>query len=673
MRNRRTHAFTGGFLRDKRVQRILELSGYYIRLGLPAKNAGLVAEWGRKPRTWRAKAVAKWRGAELINVEDGFLRSVLTGRSGAPPQSLVIDTKGVYFDCTCPSDLEDILNFAKLSTPELTVRAAAGMARLAQSGLSKYNGFDPSLKVGESGYVLVIDQTRADASIRFGGADESSFAHMLTIARRENPGSRILIKSHPEVVSRYRQGHFSDADLDENTRLLREPYAPRHLLDGASKVYCVTSLMGFEAILAGHRPRVFGRPFYGGWGLSDDEQTFERRSRSLTCGELFTAVLLIYPKHYDVYRDCLCSFETIVDNLEAQSRAWSEDCHGYVALGIRMWKRGHFRRFFKGSGARLSYANEVAPALRTTRRGLIWATKETDQVRAAFDKVNHTLLRLEDGFLRSKGLGAELVPPLSLVVDDLGIYYDPTRESRLERLLNDSDTLDQGQLDRATKLRERLVRAGLSKYNVGQTPAAKAWPKGLRILVPGQVEDDASILLGAGKVATNLDLLVQTRTENPDAFIAYKPHPDVEAGLRKGQLDEATAGKYADEILNNIDADAAIMMCDEIWTMTSLLGFEALLRDKKVTCYGAPFYAGWGLTKDLNAPVERRQSKPSIDALVHAALIDYPRYFDPKSGLPCPVEVVLERLEQGAFRRATGNRMLSKLQGVFASFAPFWR
>ena len=108
--------------------------------------------------------------------------------------------------------------------------------------------------------------------------------------------------------------------------------------------------------------------------------------------------------------------------------------------------------------------------------------------------------------------------------------------------------------------------------------------------------------------------------------------------------------------------------------MTSLLGFEALLRGKPVTCYGAPFYAGWGLTTDLGAVPARRSTKVSLEALVHATLIDYPRYFDPVTGMACPVEVVIERLASGDLPKpGPFNRSASKLQGLLAGKAYLWR
>jgi capsular polysaccharide export protein len=93
-----------------------------------------------------------------------------------------------------------------------------------------------------------------------------------------------------------------------------------------------------------------------------------------------------------------------------------------------------------------------------------------------------------------------------------------------------------------------------------------------------------------------------------------------------------------------------------------------------VVTLGAPFYAGWGLTEDRGEVPPRRRADVSLEGLVHAALIDYPRYRDPVSGLPCPVEVVVERLIAGEVARpGPGNRLLSKLQGLFASQAHLWR
>ncbi|WGW03826.1 capsular polysaccharide biosynthesis protein [Tropicibacter oceani] len=650
---------------QRRLRRILTLSGYRLSLGRPAKG-DLVGVWGQSPYAHRGEAVARRHGAPLVRIEDAFLRSLLPGREGEPPLGLLVDHSGVHFDGRSPSDLETLLKTHPLDDSALLNRARAGMARMRAAHLSKYSATRLDLDLPDPGYVLVIDQTQGDASVRASDADRNRFLEMLFVAREENPGARILLKTHPETAAGHRPGHFRDQDAGGDITLCDSAASPWQLLDGATAVYTVSSQMGFEAILAGHKPRVFGSPFYAGWGLTQDETPIARRQRNLTRAQLFAAAMILYPRWYDPHHDRLCPFEEALAALETQARAWREDRAGWVAEGMRLWKRPHLQKFF-GQQRRVHFEDDVdkSRALATTegRRRMVWAGKARDDDAA----------RVEDGFLRSRGLGAQLTPPLSLVLDDLGIYYDPARPSRLEQLVQARAVdIRPDQIERTQRLIARLTGAGLSKYNLsGELPTL---PTGRRILVPGQVEDDASILRGSPEVRTNAELLRRVREANPDATLLWKPHPDVEAGLRMGQVD--TPETWADMTLSQAPIAPLLDQVDEVWTMTSLTGFEALLRGCRVTTLGAPFYAGWGLTQDLGPVPPRRLTgpRPGLEALVHATLIDYPRYLDPRSGLPCPVEVIVDRLESGDLPRPGPlNKSLSKLQGLFASKAHLWR
>ena len=425
-------------------------------------------------------------------------------------------------------------------------------------------------------------------------------------------------------------------------------------------VYTVSSQLGFEAILAGHKPRVFGQPFYAGWGLTQDEMPPPRRNRRLTRAQLFSGAMILYPTWYDPFRDRLCELETVIDNLEAGTRAWRQDRVGWAASGMRLWKRKPLQGFF-GREKKMLFTEDPEKAKESGRNWMVWASKA--------DKTHTGAYHLEDGFLRSRGLGAELVPPLSLVLDRQGIYYDPRQPSDLDDLIARRADMSQAEHQRAERLIKQLTRDSLSKYNLGgEVPDL---PPGHRILVPGQVEDDASILAGTGKVCSNLDLLRRVRAENPTAVVIYKPHPDVEAGLRKGQI---VPEDLADVVAHKADPMALLDQVQEVWTMTSLLGFEALLRGVKVTVLGSPFYAGWGLTRDIISAPAWRKARPDLAGLAHAVLIDYPRYFDPITGQPCPVEVVVDRLASGQQPNpGLANRSLSKLQGLFATYAHLWR
>ncbi len=655
------YVYNGGLLTKGRVRRIVELAGYDIQIGTPEEGA-LVGVWGQSPTAPRGEAMAAIKGAPILRIEDSFLRSVRLGRDGDPPIGLNIDNRGVHFDPKTRSDLEIILTENPLDNTALLNRARAGIETLKSGHLSKYNTFDPAIPAPEPGYVLVIDQTRKDASIKASGADSNTFREMLFYAQTEHPTAQIIIKTHPETMVGHREGYFKQKDASERISFSDPNISPWALMDGAIAVYTVSSQMGFEAIMAGHKPVVFGQPFYMGWGLTDDRSPLQRRQRVLTRAQLFAGAMILYPTWYDPFHDRLCSFEEAVATLSVAATAWRDDYAGWVAADMRMWKRKPLQQFF-GKPKPVTFAEgkkAKTKADKNGRRLMRWANAPGDDA-----------ILVEDGFIRSRGLGANLVAPLSLVLDDTGIYYDATRPSLLEDLIDAAAKLDENALARAEALIERITDARLSKYNVATKPLPDL-PKGRRVLVPGQVADDASIRLGTSEVSDNLTLLEITRKANPAAVIIYKPHPDVEAGLRPGKV--PNAAELADVVLTSADPIDAIDAVDDVWTMTSLLGFEALLRGKKVTCLGTPFYAGWGLTDDRAIPVARRVARVSLPALVHAALIDYPRYRDPVTGLPCPVEVIVDRIENNDLPKlGMFNRSLAKLQGVFASYAYLWR
>jgi capsular polysaccharide export protein len=343
-----------------------------------------------------------------------------------------------------------------------------------------------------------------------------------------------------------------------------------------------------------------------------------------------------------------------------------------VCLGVAWWKRRQIADFLATANTRPVFRRTVAAGIRAAaaRGGAIavWATREPSGLAEAAASRGIPLLRVEDGFLRSVGLGSDFRPGASIVVDETGIYFDPRRDNDLERLLRDG-AFDAELLARARRLIDRIVAAGVTKYNLrdrtlGDRTPCVPWPSGRpRILVPGQVEDDLSVRLGGGEIRGNLALLSRVRAANPDAFIAYKPHPDVIAGHRKGALREADVRRYADYVVRGGSIAPLLDEIDALHTLTSLSGFEALLRRVPVTVYGRPFYAGWGLTCDV-VPWDRGRLL-SIEELAAAALILYPRYLDPLTRMPCSPETLIDRLTQPRLWRTGPVVRARQLQGMF--------
>lgn len=122
-----------------------------------------VLGWGHKPTADKARRYAARHGLPYIALEDGFLRSLGLGCEGADPLSLVVDGTGIYYDATCPSDLENLLESTGWETPELLESAARALEDIKRHCLSKYNhaplAHPGILGDGSKPRVLVIDQT----------------------------------------------------------------------------------------------------------------------------------------------------------------------------------------------------------------------------------------------------------------------------------------------------------------------------------------------------------------------------------------------------------------------------------------------------------------------------------------------------------------------------------
>jgi capsular polysaccharide export protein len=489
-------------------------------------------------------------------------------------------------------------------------------------------------------YVLVIDQAKDDPTVERAGADRRQFASMLRAAIAENPDSTIILWT-PVVKGlswRYR-GYLPDA---KQVLRITDDVHPARILELAKAVYAVASPLGFEALIWGKRVRTFGMPFYAGWSLTQDDMPAPADRHPVAIEQLIHGALVDHASYTDPETGAPCKVERIVEHLSLQRRMQERFPSVIHAVGFSKWKRPIVRQFFQGS--RVDFTERM-PKRGPGATVAIWG-RGTD-AEAAWP-----LLRIEDGFLRSVGLGAQLIAPLSWVIDRRGMYYDPSRPSDLEYILETAEISD-ALLQRAGRLREGIVASDITKYNLGAATWRRPATEKHVILVPGQVESDLSITYGAQSVRTNSGLLSAVRAENPDAYIVFKPHPDVLAGLRPS--DPASAGDAACNEIVGSEASMAGMLreVDEVHTMTSLAGFEALLRGKRVVCHGQPFYAGWGLTDDRTQS-PRRTRRLSLDMLVAGTLILYPTYVSRVTGqFTSPERVLLEIAE---WRAAASSR-----------------
>lgn len=638
------------FKRSFFSRKILEHLAPFFTEGFLRKTesgADIFVGWGRKKSFKIAHRLASQNKKPVWSLEDGFLRGLAPAYITPTLLSLIVDKTGIYFDATHPSDLENILNNDAYDA-NLLNRAKKGIDMMRIKKLSKYNNAHekcPNTIGIQKGAILVVDQTEGDCSVTYGLASHQSFKQMIDDAVHQNPGRQVVVKVHPDVISGKKEGYLLKYAQQHKCHIISDLINPWSLFKACSKVYVVTSLMGFEALLAEKEVYCYGMPFYAGWGLTKDIQKCPRRTKKRTLQEVFAAAYIVYPRYVNPYTQKISTFEDIVDILGLWKDINNKNrCNGYIASGIGRWKQKAYQHFlFSTENPKVFFKHDplVASkkALESNKTLVSWASKIPKEFDPKLKKDQH--LYTEDGFIRSVGLGVTLTPPCSIAVDACGIYYDARTPSDLENILSHHIFTD-AEIERAENLRSHIIALDITKYNPMDTRNLTL-PKNKKIiLVPGQVESDASIKTGTIGISTNLDLLVAVRKENPDAFILYKPHPDIAHG-RIGHIPEEQVYLYADMLLISGNMAKIILMCDEIHTMTSLTGFEGLIRGKKVTCYGMPFYSGWGLTIDRMKNV-RRNRVLTIPQLVFGSIVLYPRYIDPVTGLWCTPEFLLTRI-----------------------------
>jgi capsular polysaccharide export protein len=675
MRHRRIGlTFSAGIARSEGVRLALGLSALEWRPAFSAdwlrdRDDRVLIGWGNRLSGVRARQAARRLHIPCLGLEDGFLRSVGLGTSGRLGYALVIDDHSIYFDARRQSRLERLLNGLpveplpiptageqppSLADPALLARARSCMAAVVESRLSKYNDApDLSLPPTTRPRVLVVDQCRGDCSVAGALANGQRFRQMLQAARAEHPQAEILIKLHPVTRARRESGHFGAADGDHRTRIIADAANPIGLLQQVERVYVVSSLIGFEALLAGVPVTCFGVPFYAGWGLTDDRLSPPRPRRMRRLEELFAAAYLIYSRYLDPDTGVPCALERVIEHLALQRRMFAVNSGRWVGYRIPLWKRWHLRRFLRSPSNEIRFVWGLRAAARALQSGdagiLVWGANPPAPLVREARRGGNQIWHLEDGFLRSRRLGSDLSAPASWVFDRRGIYFDPRQPSDLETILAQG-SFSASELDRARSLRKALVAAGVSKYNVGRrtSPDISAAAGRPVILVPGQVPADASVRLGCGTDATNAGLLERVRQARPDAYILYKPHPDLTRGNRLGDARPVDPAHY-DLLLVGVALVPCLEVADEVHTMTSLVGFEALLRGCCVHTYGQPFYAGWGLTVD-HAPLPRRRRPLSLNELVTGVLLRYPRYINPDTGEFTTPEQVVALLARNADR-----------------------
>ena len=649
----------GILARKNNIEPMLGCSLRHMAGAVSFSENDVLVGWGQKANTRQIKQKAQALGLPYWQLEDGFIGYIGHPARGGKAVSLIADPVGIYYDARQPSQLEQLI--AAPCEPQMLARAERLISELVRLGITKYNCYATvpthaanhgsvsrfAAQGGEGGLpsalaarlqqsakprVLLVDQVAGDLSIPGALASEADFVAMVEAARRNHPDARLLLRTHPDTRFGKKSGVLARLQLND-VEVVAEHCHPHALLNAVDAVYTVSSQLGFEGLLLGKPVYCFGMPFYAGWGLTHDSKQCERRNVNVSLAQLVAAALICYPRYLDPVLGQRCEVEEVIAIIARQQKPAPRWRRLYL-VGFSLWKRAFMQAFCHHLAEELCFVSKPPKRLTGDEQVLVWGSRYPELVSA---------IRVEDGFIRSKGLGSNLCRPSSLSLDPVGIYFDSRTPSGLEQLLN-YQQLTEPEIERGERLISLLRQHQISKYNVGEIqPYSPPMDGRQLVLVVGQVDGDASILTGSPYIRSNEQLLWAVRAAKPDAHILYKPHPDVVAGNRGGAISAACLAECVDSQVLDVGLTSLYPHVDELHTMTSLSGFEALVQGVKVTTWGQPFYSGWGLTTDANPPARRQRTLP-LSALVYLTLVAYPLYLDWQTGLWISPEQLIHQL-----------------------------
>ncbi len=592
------------------------------------------------------------KNKKLVFIEDGFVHSFGIKKKKIP-FSICYDNRGIYYDCDSDNDFKKYV-IEKLSKKNIS-RAKKIIELWKKYSISKYN-FPSFLEPPSFPYILLIDQTFGDLSINYGDADENSFKQMFEFAVNNWPEHKIIIKSHPDVINHKKKGCIDISKYSkEKIIILGDIGQINRLIEFSSAVCVVTSQVGFEALIYGKDVHVFGKPFYSGLGLTIDHNINNKQvNNKITLEQLVFSSLVKYQICLDPRTKKECEVEEIMQYIHYLRKTSKFFPKNLEAINLTPWKARQINRFvYPVTGKKVKFLKRFKSKMKNI---IVWGKNTRTE---GYIKQVDDFISVEDGFIRSVGLGGDLYPPLSLIFDKKGIHYDASKVSDLEDLLQNSN-VNHDEIIRARRIIDLIIKLKISKYNLKFRKEIKFSEnvKNKEIIgILGQVESDNSIIYGVPDntiAKTNFALVEQVRKDYPDSYIIYKPHPDTEAGLRaKGTADEFI-NLNADLIAYKTSLDDLFNKVDRIAVFTSLGGFEALIRGISVTTYGFPFYAGWGLTEDKlnnNIWTKRRTKKLTIEELTFITLVEYPLYSSVKFNCLTEIENIFEEILQSSGKR----------------------
>lgn len=613
---------------SKKIKKMEIVNSYYPNLKYINKSVfktlapflnkkTIVLGWGYQEETEDLFKLSKKNNLNFHRLEDGFIKSYISGEEDSLSHSIVMDKKGMYYNTSSENDFKELclkVPFKKKSEEEVSEI----INRIIVNSVSKYNKEKNKSSLEVKGKnVLLISQVKGDSSLKFGKVEDISTEDILKdIKEREGTNTNIYVKIHPGSLL---EGKESSIDLDKckeaGCLFIEGEYDNFNLLKKFDAIYTKTSQLGFESLLLGKPTYVYGIPYYSQYGLTNDLNKEAKLIKNLTKEELFYFAYIEYSFYYSHLDKRTTDIDKSLDSIIFYKNHLNKIDKDLILLDFKDKDKSFIR------GLTQSY--------RALKRAFIkskdFLGTSTDLLVSYENKTNlsRNSITVSKGVLEDIEVSKEEKENYSMIFDELGIYYDPEKKSGFEKILLNKKGLSSYEDKRIINLVEKIKENQISiksKLKASKLALKKqAYKK--YILIPGQIEEDISIK--AGGLGMNMSKLIENvRSKNIDSFIIYKPHEDVLSGKEKGISEHSDC----DYIAYTESIESLMDIADEVHVLTSIVGFDALLNGKATYVYGHPFYCGWGLTKDLsNAPM--RRTAKTLNELAYSFYIDYATYY----------------------------------------------
>ncbi len=260
-------------------------------------------------------------GIDFEKVTPRVIRSEMGLLSDIPDHpecvSLILSSKGVFFDGRYPSQFEDSLNSSSSADGENKAKNMSTIAAMIESGVSKYEATDDGV-VSLSPYsILIVGQVTGDQAVLSTETictnNIDLIQHVMTCGDFRGD-AEFYYKAHPRNPWRVGENEYIEKTFP-NLKIIPPEQNIIPLLEQRPVVATITSGVGLEAALRGCEVHCYGVSFYSNWGFTVDHVPCPRRKANRTALDVAVEIMINQTVYADSSKGRTIQLEEIMNHV----------------------------------------------------------------------------------------------------------------------------------------------------------------------------------------------------------------------------------------------------------------------------------------------------------------------------------------------------------------------